>query len=92
MVRLLLFLLGSFAASRQLPGDAPWHRPSGPDDQQEPGALRTDPSRPPDGGGWPTQPGCCGHSVAAYTASASESFIFDPNAAGTGISVFKATP
>jgi hypothetical protein len=39
-----------------------------------------------------THAGCCGHSVAAYTASASQSFIFDPNAAGTGISVFKATP
>jgi hypothetical protein len=37
------------------------------------------------------QPGCCGHSVAAYSGSGS-SFIFDPNTAGTGISVFKATP
>jgi len=39
-----------------------------------------------------TNPGCCGHSVAAYTASPSQSFIFDPNTAGTGISVFSATP
>jgi hypothetical protein len=45
-----------------------------------------------------TQPGCCGHSIAAYTASATQSFIFDPNTAtgtppvGTGISVFSATP
>jgi hypothetical protein len=39
-----------------------------------------------------TPPPCCGHSVAAYTASASESFIFSPNAGGTGISVFRATP
>jgi hypothetical protein len=39
-----------------------------------------------------TQTGCCGHSVAAFTASASSSFIFAPNMAGTGISVFKATP
>jgi hypothetical protein len=38
------------------------------------------------------QPGCCGHSVAAFTASASQSFIFDPNSAGNGIAVFKATP
>ena len=38
------------------------------------------------------QPGCCGHSVAAYTASSSQSFIFDPNAVGNGISVFKAVP
>jgi hypothetical protein len=36
--------------------------------------------------------GCCGHSVAAFTASSTQSFIFDPNVAGTGISVFKATP
>jgi len=39
-----------------------------------------------------THTGCCGHSVAAFTASASKSFIFDPNSAGTGISVFKAMP
>jgi hypothetical protein len=39
-----------------------------------------------------THPGCCGHSVAAYTASATQSFIFDPNSTGTGISVFSATP
>jgi len=39
-----------------------------------------------------THAGCCGHSVAAYTASSSQTFIFDPNSAGTGISVFKATP
>jgi hypothetical protein len=47
-----------------------------------------------------TNPGCCGHSVAAFTASASQSFIFDPNTAtgmppnqvGSGISVFSATP
>ncbi len=38
-----------------------------------------------------TQAGCCGHSVAAYTASSTQSYIFDPNAAGTGISVFTAT-
>ena len=38
------------------------------------------------------QPGCCGHSVAAFTASDSQSFVFDPNSAGNGISVFKATP
>ena len=38
------------------------------------------------------QPGCCGHSVAAFTASDSQSFVFDPNAAGNGIAVFKATP
>ncbi len=37
-------------------------------------------------------PGCCGHSIAAYTASSSRTFIFDPNSAGTGISVFSATP
>jgi hypothetical protein len=40
--------------------------------------------------------GNCGHSVAAFTASDSQSFVFDPNPAatttGTGISVFKATP
>jgi hypothetical protein len=36
-------------------------------------------------------PGCCGHSVAAYTASTSQSFIFDPNSAATGISVFSAS-
>lgn len=39
-----------------------------------------------------THAGCCGHSVAAYTASSSRSLIFDPNAAGTGISVFSAMP
>ena len=39
-----------------------------------------------------TQPGCCGHSIAAFTASHTQSFIFNPNAGGTGISVFKATP
>jgi DNA-binding beta-propeller fold protein YncE len=38
-----------------------------------------------------THSGCCGHSVAAY-ATGSQSFIFDPNQAGTGTSVFKATP
>jgi DNA-binding beta-propeller fold protein YncE len=38
------------------------------------------------------QPGCCGHSVAAFTASNNQSFIFNPNAAGNGISVFKAEP
>jgi DNA-binding beta-propeller fold protein YncE len=38
------------------------------------------------------QPGCCGHSVAAFTGSNNQSFIFDPNSAGTGISVFKAQP
>ena len=38
------------------------------------------------------QPGCCGHSVAAFTASNNQSFIFDPNSAGNGIAVFKATP
>ena len=38
------------------------------------------------------QPGCCGHSVAAFTASNNQSFIFDPNSAGNGISVFKAEP
>jgi hypothetical protein len=38
------------------------------------------------------QPGCCGHSVAAFTGSNNQSFIFDPNSAGTGISVFKAEP
>jgi len=38
-----------------------------------------------------THAGCCGHSVAAFTASNSESFIFNPNSTGTGISVFKAT-
>jgi DNA-binding beta-propeller fold protein YncE len=37
-------------------------------------------------------PGSCGHSVAAFSDSSSKSFVFDPNAAGTGISVFKATP
>jgi hypothetical protein len=36
--------------------------------------------------------GCCGHSVAAFTASTTRSLIFDPNASGTGISVFSATP
>jgi len=39
-----------------------------------------------------TQAGCCGHSVAAYTASATQSYVFDPNSTGTGISVFSATP
>jgi hypothetical protein len=39
-----------------------------------------------------TQPGCCGHSVAAFTASNNQSFIFDPNSVGNGISVFKAEP
>jgi hypothetical protein len=34
----------------------------------------------------------CGHSVAAFTASDSESFVFDPQPAGNGVSVFKATP
>ena len=38
------------------------------------------------------QPGCCGHSIAAFTASASQSFIFDPKATGLGISVFSAEP
>ncbi len=38
-----------------------------------------------------TKAGCCGHSVAAYSTSG-KSFIFDPNSAGTGISVFTATP
>ena len=38
------------------------------------------------------QPGCCGHSVAAFTGSNNQSFVFDPNSAGTGISVFKAQP
>lgn len=39
-----------------------------------------------------THAGCCGHSVAAFSASATQSFVFDPNSAGTGISVFSATP
>jgi hypothetical protein len=40
-----------------------------------------------------TAPGaCCGHSVAAFSSSGSQSFIFDPNSTGTGISVFTATP
>ena len=34
---------------------------------------------------------CCGHSVAAFTASPTRSLVFDPNQAGTGISVFTAT-
>jgi hypothetical protein len=38
------------------------------------------------------QAGCCGHSVAAWTADSSNSFIFVPNTAGTGISVFHAVP
>jgi hypothetical protein len=36
--------------------------------------------------------GCCGHSVAAFTASTTRSLIFDPNASGTGTGVFTATP
>jgi hypothetical protein len=39
-----------------------------------------------------THTGCCGHSVAAYTANSTHSFILDPNRTGTGISVFSATP
>jgi hypothetical protein len=39
-----------------------------------------------------THTGCCGHSLAAYHASSGKSFIFDPNSAGTGISVFSAIP
>ena len=39
-----------------------------------------------------SQSGCCGHSVAAFTGSDKQSFIFAPNSAGSGISVFKAEP
>jgi hypothetical protein len=38
------------------------------------------------------QSGCCGHSVAAYTASPTQSYIFDPNSTGAGITVFSAAP
>jgi DNA-binding beta-propeller fold protein YncE len=38
-----------------------------------------------------THTGCCGHSVAAFTDRPGHSFVFDPNSAGTGISVFEAT-
>jgi hypothetical protein len=39
-----------------------------------------------------THAGCCGHSVAAYSAGPSKSLIFDPNSAGTGVSVFQSVP
>jgi hypothetical protein len=38
------------------------------------------------------KPAACDHSVAVFTASNAQSLIFDPNNAGDGISVFKATP
>jgi hypothetical protein len=55
-----------------------------------PGKLGVVSAGPDHAIGSATHPGCCGHSVAAFTASATQSFIFDPNSAGTGISVFCA--